>query len=159
MSGLSDLYIVLLSFCLKQNFNADYQLTAKQGADTLAFVSLVQNKLYPAIVSYTYKYTGSDFNYCYNRGLRMWGWFCSSGLTIQGGGFLLEEITSKSFPCLWRPVAFPVKIENKNLLEWIHIYMSLFKLGVLVSAQEVLYVTTITPLRRLATVSSTFRTA
>ena len=37
-----------------QNFNADYQLTAKQGADTLAFVSLVRNKLYPAIVSYTF---------------------------------------------------------------------------------------------------------
>lgn len=37
-----------------QNFNADYQLTAKQGADTLAFVSLVRNKLYPAIVSCTF---------------------------------------------------------------------------------------------------------
>ena len=37
-----------------QNFNADYQLTAKQGADTLAFVSLVRNKLYPAIVSHTF---------------------------------------------------------------------------------------------------------
>lgn len=37
-----------------QNFNADYQLTAKQGADTLAFVSLVRNKLYPAIVSYIF---------------------------------------------------------------------------------------------------------
>lgn len=43
--------MVFKNLCPTQNFNADYQLTAKQGADTLAFVSLVHSKLYPAIVS------------------------------------------------------------------------------------------------------------
>ena len=40
----------LLFLFIFQNFNADYQLTAKQGADTLAFVALVHSKLYPAVV-------------------------------------------------------------------------------------------------------------
>lgn len=34
----------------QQNFNADYQLTAKQGADTLAFQALIEQKLKPALV-------------------------------------------------------------------------------------------------------------
>ncbi|EDO27861.1 predicted protein, partial [Nematostella vectensis] len=33
----------------QKNFNADYQLTAKQGADTLAFIALIEDKLLPAM--------------------------------------------------------------------------------------------------------------
>ncbi|XP_058957383.2 metaxin-1-like [Pocillopora verrucosa] len=40
----------IMDYLRGKNFNADYQLTAKQGADTLAFVSLVHSKLYPAIL-------------------------------------------------------------------------------------------------------------
>ncbi|KAJ7380240.1 metaxin 1 [Desmophyllum pertusum] len=43
----------IMDYLREKNFNADYQLTAKQGADTLAFVSLVHSKLYPAI-SFTF---------------------------------------------------------------------------------------------------------
>ena len=48
-------FIFFFVICHK-NFNADYYLTAKQGADTLAFTALVQDKLYPAIVSVTYQH-------------------------------------------------------------------------------------------------------
>lgn len=34
-----------------QKYNADYDLSAKEGADTLAFVSLLEEKLLPAVVS------------------------------------------------------------------------------------------------------------
>ncbi|KAG1947416.1 metaxin-1b [Pimephales promelas] len=34
----------------KQKYNADYDLSAKEGADTLAFVSLLEEKLLPALV-------------------------------------------------------------------------------------------------------------
>lgn len=33
-----------------QKYNADYDLSAKEGADTLAFVSLLEEKLLPALV-------------------------------------------------------------------------------------------------------------
>lgn len=35
-----------------QKYNADYDLSAKEGADTLAFVSLLEEKLLPALVSF-----------------------------------------------------------------------------------------------------------
>ncbi|XP_069040932.1 metaxin-1a isoform X2 [Lepisosteus oculatus] len=34
----------------KQKYNADYDLSAKEGADTLAFVSLLEQKLLPALI-------------------------------------------------------------------------------------------------------------
>ena len=34
-----------------QKYNADYDLSATQGADTLAFVSLLEEKLLPVLVS------------------------------------------------------------------------------------------------------------
>lgn len=34
----------------KQKYNADYDLSAKEGADTLAFVSLLEEKLLPALI-------------------------------------------------------------------------------------------------------------
>ncbi|MCJ8728693.1 hypothetical protein PDJAM_G00007400 [Pangasius djambal] len=34
----------------KQKYNADYDLSAKEGADTLAFISLVEEKLMPALI-------------------------------------------------------------------------------------------------------------
>lgn len=36
--------------CLKQGLNADYELTAKQGADTMAYIALLEEKLRPALV-------------------------------------------------------------------------------------------------------------
>lgn len=37
----------ILSF---QKFNADFDLSAKEGADSLAFISLIEEKLRPALV-------------------------------------------------------------------------------------------------------------
>ncbi|KAJ8335209.1 hypothetical protein SKAU_G00408480 [Synaphobranchus kaupii] len=37
----------------KQKYNADYDLSAKEGADTLAFISLLEEKLLPALI-YTF---------------------------------------------------------------------------------------------------------
>lgn len=34
-----------------QKYNADYDLSARQGADTLAFMSLLEEKLLPVLVS------------------------------------------------------------------------------------------------------------
>jgi len=50
----------IMDYLREKNFNADYQLTAKQGADTLAFVSLVHSKLYPA-VSFTFWVDESNY--------------------------------------------------------------------------------------------------
>ncbi|XP_062068484.1 metaxin-3 isoform X3 [Lepus europaeus] len=40
----------ILSFLRRQKYNADYELTAKQGADTLAYVALLEEKLLPAVI-------------------------------------------------------------------------------------------------------------
>ncbi|XP_030323768.1 metaxin-3 isoform X3 [Calypte anna] len=40
----------ILSFLRKQKYNADYQLSAKQGADTLAYIALLEEKLLPALL-------------------------------------------------------------------------------------------------------------
>lgn len=43
----------LILFCyltVSQRFNADYELTARQGADTLAYIALLEEKLRPALV-------------------------------------------------------------------------------------------------------------
>ncbi|XP_075763419.1 metaxin-1 isoform X2 [Pelodiscus sinensis] len=40
----------ILTHLRKQRYNADYDLSGKQGADTLAFVSLLEEKLLPALV-------------------------------------------------------------------------------------------------------------
>lgn len=37
-------------FFFFQKFNADYDLSAKEGADSLAFISLMDEKLKPALV-------------------------------------------------------------------------------------------------------------
>lgn len=42
------LLIVFIS--LFQRFNADYELTARQGADTMAYIALLEEKLRPALV-------------------------------------------------------------------------------------------------------------
>lgn len=43
---------MLIRLCaVFQKYNADYDLSAKEGADTLAFVSLLEEKLLPALVS------------------------------------------------------------------------------------------------------------
>lgn len=34
-----------------QRFNADYELTARQGADTMAYIALLEEKLRPALVT------------------------------------------------------------------------------------------------------------
>ncbi|NXW48290.1 MTX3 protein, partial [Nyctiprogne leucopyga] len=41
----------ILNFLRKQKYNADYELSAKQGADTLAYVALLEEKLLPALAS------------------------------------------------------------------------------------------------------------
>uniref|UniRef100_A0A3Q2CYE8 Metaxin n=1 Tax=Cyprinodon variegatus TaxID=28743 RepID=A0A3Q2CYE8_CYPVA len=40
----------ILNFLRKQRFNADYELTARQGADTMAFIALLEEKLRPALL-------------------------------------------------------------------------------------------------------------
>ncbi|XP_030647064.1 metaxin-3 [Chanos chanos] len=40
----------ILNYLRKQRFNADYDLTAKQGADTMAYIALVEEKLRPALL-------------------------------------------------------------------------------------------------------------
>ncbi|XP_048338933.1 metaxin-1 [Sphaerodactylus townsendi] len=40
----------IITHLRKQKFNADYDLSARQGADTLAFVSLLQKKLLPVLI-------------------------------------------------------------------------------------------------------------
>uniref|UniRef100_H2LYM8 Metaxin 3 n=1 Tax=Oryzias latipes TaxID=8090 RepID=H2LYM8_ORYLA len=40
----------ILSFMRKQRFNADYELTARQGADTMAYIALLEEKLRPALL-------------------------------------------------------------------------------------------------------------
>lgn len=37
-----------------QKYNADYELSAKEGADTLAYIALLEEKLHPAMVRYSY---------------------------------------------------------------------------------------------------------
>ncbi|XP_054834989.1 metaxin-1 [Eublepharis macularius] len=46
---LSDTHQII-THLRKQKFNADYDLSARQGADTLAFVSLLQKKLLPVLI-------------------------------------------------------------------------------------------------------------
>uniref|UniRef100_A0A8C0V3I4 Metaxin 3 n=1 Tax=Cyanistes caeruleus TaxID=156563 RepID=A0A8C0V3I4_CYACU len=40
----------ILNFLRKQRYNADYDLSAKQGADTLAYIALLEEKLLPALL-------------------------------------------------------------------------------------------------------------
>ncbi|XP_041855216.1 metaxin-3 isoform X2 [Melanotaenia boesemani] len=40
----------ILNFMRKQRFNADYDLTARQGADTMAYIALLEEKLRPALL-------------------------------------------------------------------------------------------------------------
>lgn len=40
----------ILNFLRKQRFNADFELTAKQGADTMAYIALLEEKLRPALL-------------------------------------------------------------------------------------------------------------
>ncbi|XP_051924797.1 metaxin-3 isoform X2 [Hippocampus zosterae] len=40
----------ILNFLRKQRFNADYELSARQGADTMAYIALLEEKLHPALL-------------------------------------------------------------------------------------------------------------
>ncbi|KAF5923251.1 hypothetical protein HPG69_012341 [Diceros bicornis minor] len=40
----------ILNFLRKQKYNADYELSTKQGADTLAYIALLEKKLLPAVL-------------------------------------------------------------------------------------------------------------
>ncbi|XP_056275864.1 metaxin-3 isoform X2 [Pseudoliparis swirei] len=40
----------ILNYLRKQRFNADYDLTARQGADTMAYIALLEEKLRPALL-------------------------------------------------------------------------------------------------------------
>ncbi|NXW94571.1 MTX3 protein, partial [Alopecoenas beccarii] len=40
----------ILNFLRKQKYNADYELSAKRGADTLAYIALLKEKLLPALL-------------------------------------------------------------------------------------------------------------
>ncbi|XP_075694916.1 metaxin-3 isoform X1 [Rhinoderma darwinii] len=42
--------VKILSFFRKQKYNADYVLSAREGSDTLAYVALLEEKLFPAIL-------------------------------------------------------------------------------------------------------------
>ncbi|XP_013916252.1 PREDICTED: metaxin-3 isoform X1 [Thamnophis sirtalis] len=43
----------ILNFLRKQKYNADYELSSKDGADTLAYIALLEEKLHPAML-YTF---------------------------------------------------------------------------------------------------------
>ncbi|KAH0627991.1 hypothetical protein JD844_008630 [Phrynosoma platyrhinos] len=40
----------ILNFLRKQKYNADYELSTKEGADTLAYIALLEEKLHPAMM-------------------------------------------------------------------------------------------------------------
>ncbi|XP_053263823.1 metaxin-3 isoform X2 [Podarcis raffonei] len=40
----------ILNFLRKQKYNADYELSTKEGADTLAYIALLEEKLLPAVI-------------------------------------------------------------------------------------------------------------
>ncbi|XP_063754193.1 metaxin-3 isoform X2 [Eleginops maclovinus] len=40
----------ILNFLRKQRFNADYELSARQGADTMAYIALLEERLRPALL-------------------------------------------------------------------------------------------------------------
>ncbi|XP_060894018.1 metaxin-3 isoform X1 [Labrus mixtus] len=40
----------ILNFLRKQRFNADFELSARQGADTMAYIALLEEKLRPAVL-------------------------------------------------------------------------------------------------------------
>ncbi|KAA8592312.1 hypothetical protein FQN60_017767 [Etheostoma spectabile] len=40
----------ILNFLRKRRFNADYELSARQGADTMAYIALLEEKLLPALL-------------------------------------------------------------------------------------------------------------
>ncbi|XP_066470845.1 metaxin-3 isoform X2 [Tiliqua scincoides] len=40
----------ILNFLRRQKYNADYELSAKEGADTLAYIALLEEKLHPAML-------------------------------------------------------------------------------------------------------------
>ncbi|XP_053263822.1 metaxin-3 isoform X1 [Podarcis raffonei] len=40
----------ILNFLRKQKYNADYELSTKEGADTLAYIALLEEKLLPAVL-------------------------------------------------------------------------------------------------------------
>ncbi|KAM9391374.1 metaxin-3 isoform 1-T1 [Pholidichthys leucotaenia] len=42
--------IQILNFLRKQRFNADYDLTARQGADTMAYIAMLEEKLHSALL-------------------------------------------------------------------------------------------------------------
>ncbi|XP_036383586.1 metaxin-3 isoform X2 [Megalops cyprinoides] len=42
--------VQILNFLRKRRYNADYELSAKQGADTMAYIALLQEKLKPALL-------------------------------------------------------------------------------------------------------------
>ncbi|XP_069079289.1 metaxin-3 isoform X2 [Pleurodeles waltl] len=42
--------VQILNFLRKQKYNADYDLSAKEGADTLAYIALLEEKLLPALL-------------------------------------------------------------------------------------------------------------
>lgn len=46
------LSLSVFGFFSSQKYNADYDLSAKEGADSLAFISLMEEKLIPALVRY-----------------------------------------------------------------------------------------------------------
>uniref|UniRef100_A0A8C6WVZ0 Metaxin-1 n=1 Tax=Neogobius melanostomus TaxID=47308 RepID=A0A8C6WVZ0_9GOBI len=48
-------------FCVLQKYNADYDLSAKEGADSLAFISLLEEKLLPALVNLLVVVDGKNF--------------------------------------------------------------------------------------------------
>ncbi|XP_043919661.1 metaxin-3 isoform X2 [Protopterus annectens] len=51
----------IINLLRKQKYNADYFLSAKEGADTLAYVALLEEKLYPALL---YTFWVDSENYC-----------------------------------------------------------------------------------------------
>uniref|UniRef100_A0A8C8RVG7 Metaxin n=1 Tax=Pelusios castaneus TaxID=367368 RepID=A0A8C8RVG7_9SAUR len=51
----------ILNFLRKQKYNADYELSARQGADTLAYIALLEEKLLPAVL---HTFWVNAENYC-----------------------------------------------------------------------------------------------
>uniref|UniRef100_A0A8D3DWR1 Metaxin n=1 Tax=Scophthalmus maximus TaxID=52904 RepID=A0A8D3DWR1_SCOMX len=47
---ISEYTVIMIFLLFPQRFNADYELTARQGADTMAYIALLEEKLRPALL-------------------------------------------------------------------------------------------------------------
>lgn len=96
--------------CVFQRFNADYELTAREGADTMAYIALIEEKLRPAMVGLLSFIAWWCFNVVILRHISAFhsctlsGWMQKTTSTWRGLGL---PHTRLSHLTLWSLVATP----------------------------------------------------